>query len=291
LTLRRIDLHRHLWPAELAAALAARQAAPYLRGGRLTTSEGTFDIDLEAHGIARCLDQLDASGFTTAVVSLQPTLGIERLPTAEAAELFTVYNDGIARVAADAAGRIRALAAGAPRAGFAGVCVPAAALLDPARVEILAEELTARSQILFVHPGPGDPPAGAPDWWAPGIDYTAQMQAAYGAWLAHGVERWPQLPVVFAILAGGAPFQIERLQSRGVDTRRATGAANVYFDTASYGRLALELCLATFGVTRLVYGSDAPVLDPAVSLSTINALGKVTSDAILRNNAAALVAA
>jgi 6-methylsalicylate decarboxylase len=288
--MRRIDLHRHLWPTELVTALAARRLPPYLRGSRLTTSEGTFEIDLEAHGIVRCLAQLDAGGVDIAVVSLQPTLGIERLPAAEATELFAVYDEGIARVVADAGGRIQALAAGGPRAGFAGVCISAAALLDSARVENLAQDLTARSQILFVHPGPGEPPAGLPDWWAPGIEYTAQMQAAYGAWLAYGVERWPALPVVFAILAGGAPFQLERLRSRGLDTRAATDA-NVYFDTASYGRLSLELCLATYGVTRLVYGSDAPVLDPAVSLAAINALGKATSDAILSNNAAALLAA
>jgi hypothetical protein len=288
--MRRIDLHRHLWPTELAAALADRRTPPYLRGSVLRTSEGTFEIDLEAHGIDRCLEQLDAGGVDVAVVSLQPTLGIERLPTAEASELHSAYDDGIARLVADTGGRIRALAAGAPRDGFAGVCVPAAVLHDPARVEELARDLTARSQILFVHPGPGTPPAGAPDWWAPGIDYTSQMQAAYAAWLAYGVERWPELPVVFAILAGGAPFQHERLRSRGLDTRGATGAS-IYLDTASYGRLSLELCLATFGVTRLVYGSDAPVLDPAVSLAAINALGKATSDAIIGNNAAALLAA
>jgi predicted TIM-barrel fold metal-dependent hydrolase len=288
--LRRIDLHRHLWPSELVAALAARRTPPFLRDETLTTSEGTFEIDLEAHGIDRCLEQLDAGGIDVAVVSLQPTLGIERLPAAETAELHAAYDDGIARVVADAGGRIRALPAGEPRDGFAGVCVSAAVVLDPARVGALAEELTSRSQILFVHPSAGAPPAGAPAWWSPGIEYTSQMQAAYGAWLVHGADRWPALPVVFAILAGGAPFQFERLHARGLDMRRAVGA-NIYLDTSSYGRLSLELCLATFGVTRLVYGSDAPVLDPEVSLDAIHALGKATSDAILSNNAAALLAA
>ena len=42
-----------------------------------------------------------------------------------------------------------------------------------------------------------------------------------------------------------------------LDSSRLT-TANIYFDTASYGRRSLEFCLATFGVTRLVYGSDAP---------------------------------
>ena len=116
------------------------------------------------------------------------------------------------------------------------------------------------------------------------------MQAAYAAWLDYGVQRWPSLPVVFAILAGGAPFQLERLEARGLDSSRLT-AANVYFDTASYGRRSLELCLATFGVTRLVYGSDAPVIDATQTLSAIHALGKATADAIRSLNPSTLIAA
>lgn len=131
--------------------------------------------------------------------------------------------------------------------------------------------------------------AGAPDWWDASVGYTAQMQAAYAAWLAWGAERWPDLPVVFAILAGGAPIQIERLRSRGVDTRRAT-AANTYFDTASYGRLALELSLASFGVGQLLYGSDTPVIDPGPTFRAVHDLGKAASDALFIRNPAALLA-
>ena len=75
-------------------------------------------------------------------------------------------------------------------------------------------------------------------------------------------ERWPDVTVVFAILAGGGPVQLERLASRGVDVR-STLHRNVFFDTASYGRRALELCIETFGVEQLVFGSDAPVVDPS----------------------------
>jgi predicted TIM-barrel fold metal-dependent hydrolase len=111
------------------------------------------------------------------------------------------------------------------------------------------------------------------------------MQAAFAAWIAGGAARWPSLPVVFAILAGGAPFQLERLSSRGVDLRRLE-VGNVYLDTASYGRLSLELCLAAFGVDRIVYGSDAPVIGAEATLAAVNALGKVTADAIYRKNPA-----
>ena len=73
-------------------------------------------------------------------------------------------------------------------------------------------------QVLFVHPGPpGAPATDAPPWWTAVVDYTTQMQAAYFAWLDHGVGQHRDLNVVFAVLAGGGPFQLERLRSRGGD--------------------------------------------------------------------------
>jgi hypothetical protein len=74
------------------------------------------------------------------------------------------------------------------------------------------------------------------------------VQAAYAAWLARDAHRFPDLPVVFAILAGGGPFQLERLSSRGMEIQ-ADLHSNLYFDTASYGRQALEVCLSAVGVT------------------------------------------
>jgi predicted TIM-barrel fold metal-dependent hydrolase len=82
------------------------------------------------------------------------------------------------------------------------------------------------------------------------------MQAAFAAVVARGA---PDVPVIFAILAGGAPFQLERLSQRGDVSELPT---NLYFDTASYGRHALDLAVAACGVDRVVYGSDIPVMDP-----------------------------
>ena len=53
------------------------------------------------------------------------------------------------------------------------------------------------------------------------------------------------------------PIQLERLASRGVDVRSSLHR-NVFFDTASYGRRALELCIETFGVEQLVFGTRRP---------------------------------
>ena len=109
-----------------------------------------------------------------------------------------------------------------------GTCVPAPAVV--AGIGELADELVSAGQTLFVHPGPvPPPPAGAPAWWSALVDYPAQMQAAYAAWLTQGN---PELPVVFAFLAGGAPFQLERLRARGGEDPEMA----VYFDTAATGR-------------------------------------------------------
>jgi predicted TIM-barrel fold metal-dependent hydrolase len=158
--------------------------------------------------------------------------------------------------------------------------------------ERLQQELEAAGQMLFVHPGPpqGQAPAGAPAWWAPGVDYTAQMQAAYAAWLFRDADRFPQLRVLFAILAGGAPVQLERLQSRGVDPSAAL-RPNVYFDTASYGRRALELCLAALGPDQLVYGSDLPVIDPGPTRAAVLGFGEDVAGLVCDENPARLLGA
>ena len=41
-----IDVHQHLWPPQLVAALRARRAAPYLTGWTLHTgTEAPFEVD------------------------------------------------------------------------------------------------------------------------------------------------------------------------------------------------------------------------------------------------------
>jgi predicted TIM-barrel fold metal-dependent hydrolase len=109
------------------------------------------------------------------------------------------------------------------------------------------------------------------------------MQAAYATWLVRDATRFGELSVVFAILAGGGPFQLERLSSRGVETRSALHD-NVYFDTASYGRRAIELCLSTYGVTQLVYGSDTPVIDPRPTLDAVRGFGEGVAELLLGTN-------
>ena len=276
------DVHQHLWPPAFVDALSRRTAMPYLEGSTLHTLEGAFPIELGQHELGTRLGVLDRSGIDTAVVSLQPTLGLDVIEESERTQLESIWEDAILELAAAAGGRIVPLAVGRPRTGFAGVSVGADRLDDLDALAPVLDGLRG-SGFLFVHPVADTPPAGTPPWWAAVVAYTSQMQQAYLRWLAAGQERWPDVDVVFAILAGGAPIQLERLASRGVDVRSALHR-NVFFDTASYGRRALELCIETFGVEQLVFGSDAPVVDPAHAVRALTGFGESVERLVRQDN-------
>lgn len=281
-----VDMHQHFWPGPLVDALARRTQPPRLLGTTLELhGEGATTIDLEAHDVDARLRLLDRCGIDVAVVSLQPTLGIGELAEDERDELVAAYEEGMRDLGA-AAARLVPLAVERCREDFVGTCVGAPDLLDLDRLAPTLDELERSGKLLFVHPGTvvsRDRGAVLPSWWAAVVDYTAQMQAAYAAWIAAGVERWPDLDVVFALLAGGAPFQLERFQSRGVSSRGLLHKS-VYFETSSYGRRAVELCLATFGVDQLLFGSDTPVLDPEQTLTAIRSFGDAVTDALCAQN-------
>ena len=267
------DVHQHVWPGRVIDVLRRRQEPPRLEGDVLVTSEGLFPVDVGAARPERRLELLAERGIDVALVSLQPT--IEPTP-----DVVAAYHESIAELGDP---RLRPLAYAQALDGFAGAAVSARSVRDLDALEPLLAELERRSQLLFVHPGAGEPVRGAPAWWAPVVDYTAQMQAAYATWLAQGAARWPRLRVLFALLAGGAPFQLERLAPRGVDLRQAV-AADVYLDTSSYGPRALEFCLSVYGVDRLVHGSDAPVLDPRTSLDSVRRFGDNVATALFETN-------
>jgi 6-methylsalicylate decarboxylase len=277
------DVHQHLWPESFVRALERRREPPRLRGRMLELrGEGSFEIDLGPHELDRRLARLDRDGIDVAVVSLPPTLETEAHE-----ELRDAYHEGIRELVGASSGRLLALAADERCEGFRGVCISAGALV--AGVDPLLDRLESGGGILFVHPGPpAAAPVDAPAWWAPVIDYTAQMQAAYAAWIARERERDRRLPVVFAILAGGGPFQLERLSSLG-GAAEAELHPNVYFEAASYGRRSLDLCIATFGATQLLYGSDAPVVDPAPTLAAVRSFGDTIARRVLSENPARLL--
>ena len=269
-----VDVHQHLWPEPLRAALARREAPPRLRRRgaewwlELAGEPPSPLLPAEHDPDARAA-LAERDGTERVLIALSLPLGVQALPEPEARPLLDAFHDGIAELGApfelwatpvDGADTARLLSAGAR-----GACLPAGELAGEAglgRAAGVLAELEARGAPLFVHPGPAPPAAsGAPAWWAAMTAYVAEMHAAWHAWAAWGRSAHPRLRVLFAMLAGCAPLHAERLSARG-GPAAALHDELTFFDVSSYGRRTVDAMLRVVGVDRLVLGSDRPVAEP-----------------------------
>jgi 6-methylsalicylate decarboxylase len=283
-----VDVHQHLLGERLVEALARRTEAPML----IRRREGwTFRVPAEpdsvlafdATDVAGRSAALAADGVDRALVALSTALGVESLPGDEALELIEAHHQGLDDLPAEFSGW-GAVQLESPDPlevdaaldrGRVGITLPAPALADLdslAAVGPLLARLEARDAPLFVHPGPVGwpatgrpaPVAGAtppPVWWPALTDYVAQMQAAWFAFLHAGRAEHPRLRVLFAMLAGGAPLQLERYSARSGSPVPDPDPL-VFYDTSSYGPRMLGAMTEAVGPAQLVFGSDRPVVDP-----------------------------
>jgi 6-methylsalicylate decarboxylase len=277
---QRVDIHQHLWTRPLVDALARRECHPFVRhedGLYILHLAGerpcVLDIASESPPARERL--LDADGIDVAAVAISSPIGIETLPPEEAQALIEAHLDGVLsfgdRFVAWGPIGIRS-----PHPtdvddvlsrGCIGVSLPSAALADRDALEAIGpvlERLEERGAPLFVHPGgypPGQPSLSDPLWWPALTSYVSDMQAAWLTFSAHGRRELPRLRVLYAMLAGGAPAQLERLIARGgpeIDLHDP----QTFYDTSSYGPMIVEAMAAWLGPDRLVYGSDRPVIEP-----------------------------
>ena len=278
-----VDVHQHLLPEQLIAELARRQEAPRLirrRDGWTFRLAGEPDsvLSLDATNVALRRVEMRRDDVDRALVALSTALGIETLPAEEARPLLEAHHQGIEELPASFGGW-GAVQLEAPDPaevdavigrGCVGVSLPASALASPdalAYVGPLLARLETLGAPLFVHPGPvaaageAGPVKPLPVWWPALTSYVAQMQAAWFAFLHGGRREHPRLRVLFAMLAGGAPLQLERFVARGGTAPLAPDPL-VFYDTSSYGTRMLEAMASAVGVEQLVYGSDRPVVDP-----------------------------
>ena len=294
-----IDIHQHLWPEPLLSALSQRHEPPTLvrRGpgwALVLRGEPEAPVDLADHDPDARAALVRADGLDRALVAPSTPLGIEALPAAEAAPLLAAYHEGV-RALPGEFGAWAAIGLAEPDPvelarlldeGFAGACVAAEALAGPDGLERLGpvlETLERRGAPLLVHPGPAPATAiaGLPDWWAALTGYVATMQTAWHAFAVWGRAAHPGLRVCFAMLAGLAPLQRERLVARGGP---AISDPDVFLDVSSYGGRTVDAVLREVGVDRLVYGSDRPVV-PAAELP----LGDAVRTALRERNPARLL--
>jgi 6-methylsalicylate decarboxylase len=286
----RTDVHQHLWPAELLGALSARTRPPFARcdaEGWTLHVAGEPPSRVESDDAVARAARLPSLGVDRALVSLSTALRVERLDPGEARPLVEAWRHvaralprglqawGTLNLTSATPGDVDALL----DEDFAGLCVPAAELAHPRRVEGLGPllaRLEERGAPLFVHPGPAaDGVQDSYPWWPALTSYTASLQAAWWAWAAVGATRHPHLRVLFAALAGLAPLHHERAAARG----GPTPPDQVFYDTSSYGPEAVAPMARVVGPDRLVFGSDLPVVDATAP----------DDDALLRDNPARLL--
>jgi predicted TIM-barrel fold metal-dependent hydrolase len=295
----RVDVHQHIWTESLIERLSQRRDPPFVRRGDGLTvlhcvAEQPYVIDVAAEAPERRAACVREDGLELALVAISSPIGIEALPRAEASELIEAQLDGVLALPREfAAWGPVALDAPDPddvdhvlARGCAGVSLPAGALAGPERLDLagpLLDRIAERGVPVFVHPGraPGQAHApatfGEPLWWRPLTDYVDQMQAAWLTFATLGRREHPDLRVVFAMLAGGAPLLSERLASRGAPEIELDDPLTFY-ESSSYGPAALEMMARRVGARQLLYGSDRPVVEPAPT-------GR---EAILQENAATL---
>ena len=275
----RVDVHQHLWTEPLLGALARRDTAP-----RLVRRDRTWVLEIPGEPdstvapaigeISRRVRQFDGDDVDRALLCPSLPLGVESLPTDEAHTVLDAYHQGVAELP-DRFAAWGSIPARDPDPAavdrlldrrIVGLAVPAGAIVDEAELDRLGpalERLERRDAPLMVHPGPADVSSTDPVWWPAMTSYVAQMNAAWHAFVAFGRERHPQLRVVFAMLAGGAPFHLERLAARGGPIERAHDPL-LFYDTSSYGKRAVDMAVRFVGVDQLVNGSDRPMAEPIV---------------------------
>lgn len=278
-----IDVHQHIWTEPLVERLSARSALPLVRESDgvcvlHSAAEQPYVVDLAAEAPASRAALVHDDGLDLALIAISSPIGIEALPRDEARELIEAHLEGVQAlpsefaawgpIALDGAdpGDVDTLAA----RGCVGVSLPAGAIASPDRLDPLGpvlERVAALELPLFVHPGRGHRERGGtadfgePLWWRALTDYVGQMQAAWMTFACFGRREHPSLRIVFAMLAGGAPIQAERLASRGAPEVELRDPLT-YYEISSYGPAAIEPIAALVGKGQLLYGSDRPVIEP-----------------------------
>jgi predicted TIM-barrel fold metal-dependent hydrolase len=303
------DVHQHLWPPEFLGALSARRSAPSVhgRGDELTVhvpGEPDSPFGLEAHDPMLRVRSLRDAGLDRALLCMSSPLGVEALPEAQSRPLLQAWHDGVF-VLGDRFGVWGAI----PIDGYVeqdvdelldrgavGVSVPAAAISGPGALERLGpvlRRLELRGAPLLIHPGPATAEqfwvsgetGESPPWWPAMTRYVADMQAAWLTFARWGRESHPLLRVCFAMLAGGAPFHVERLIARG-GPAEAVHDPGIFYDISSYGPKAIAAVAAIVGSEQLVHGSDTPVV---AARRPSTALGRSAAVAMIRDNVYRLV--
>lgn len=288
-----VDVHTHMlseeWVTLLSTYGGRYRVEPVPGGNRgvrvgsapmMTITDGMFDYD-------RRVTDMNKAGVDVAVVSLtcpNAYWGGDEISLRAA----QVVNDSMAAAQRTYPDRIRWMAslpwqypelaiaelARACAAGAVGVMVLAnidgASLSDPRFATIWAE-IDRRGLPVLVHPSA---PPGVEDldlarhYLVATVGFTFDTTLAVGRLIFDGfLDRYPNLKLIAAHAGGALPYLISRMDHwhRTYEELRhdapeapSAYAERVYFDSVTYDRRALDLCVALAGPEHVLYGSDYP---------------------------------
>lgn len=277
------DVHTHLAP------LLSPEQVSDLVG--VATSEDRLVLDGHQAGPAKLYDaqalaaHLDETGLDRALVSPPPPFYRQHLPEDDARAWVRAVNAGIlARIEGQPS--LRALAylpleypelaleeyqrVRADRT-FAGVTAAAggsSAALSADELDPLWRALDDDAAVLLLHPGTSHDPRLDAFYLANLLGNPSETAVAAAHLVFGGVlSRFPHLRVVLVHCGGTLPAVVGRWQ-RGVDTQRPGISAlpespkevvrRLYVDCLAHDPAVVDLAIATFGVDRILLGSDWP---------------------------------
>ena len=306
----RIDVHTHYFAATLVEALAKRLELPKISGRNgdrlIHYGEGNVHpllprmIDLEGQ-----LRDMDKVGIDFAVLSTNVP-GVDWFPPEDGAVVARDVNDeliDITRAHSDRLGALAVLPLQAPEEaaaeleravalGLKGAMVYSNAAgrgLDEPDLHVVWDVAARLDVPILIHPT-YPLSAKALDAYAliPTIGFLVDTTTAVLRLILDGLyERHPDFKLVVCHtgslmpqLAGRIDYEARR-DPNGLgklDVRPSERIRNVYSDVVCVWPPAIRSALELFGPERLMFGSDYPFWDPALTLDTLSEV-ELTEDA------------
>jgi aminocarboxymuconate-semialdehyde decarboxylase len=293
-----IDVHAHIYPEGCLSQVIKSRADFKLvdnpRGQSLLyRGSHVMSVPAEQDNLPKRLTSMDKARIVTAILSVGALNVAWAGSSDETAARF--INDGLSAVCRQHPTRFRfvavlpctdqnamlreldrALVAGAAGIGITTTIGDLA--LDAPELRAFWREMSRRKLMVLVHPtSPCDGPQNDPGTFL-AVGYPGETaMAATRLALAGVLEECPDVKIVWSHLGGSLAMIVDRID-RGY--RRFSNCPHppsyylrrCYFDTACIHGPALECARATWGVNRLVFGTDVPHV-PNAEKDTVAALG------------------
>lgn len=157
--------------------------------------------------------------------------------------------------------------------------------LDDPKFEPFWQRANERNLLVYIHPGvPGEVGLASDYALALGIMFLADTMLALARLIYSGLlERYPNVRWVFSHLGGTTPMVVDRIEgyyklfpecNENISQPPSEFLKRLYFDTVSRHRPAIRCAQETFGIDRLVFGSDYPHIPagPRPFLEALDAL-------------------